>query len=292
MKEELNKICEIEENFDLKNYNTYRLNSTCDYFAKPSSVEEFKGLLEYVINNKVKYFILGNGSDIILPKHYDGIVINTRNLNNYEIHEDYVYAECGVMLNALAIKVTDMGYAGLDFATGVPGTVGGSAYMNAGCFGSEMSNIVISVEIFDGKEVRELTNKELEYGYRTSLLKSHREYVILSVKLRIEKGNVEELKALVTERTNKRMASQDLTHPSAGSVFRNPEGMAAGKLIDDLGLKGHSVNDAMVSFKHANFIINNKDATQDDIINLIEDIKSRVKAEYDIDLILEQEIVK
>ncbi len=292
MKKELISICEIEENFDLKKYNTYKLNSTCDYFAKPKNVEEFKKLIEYIIKNNIKYFILGNGSNIILPVHYDGVVIYTRGLNNYEIRENYVYAECGVMINALAIKVTDMGYAGLDFATGIPGTIGGSVYMNAGCFGSDVSNILISAEVFDGEKVIELSNEELKYGYRTSMLKEHKEYTILSCKLKIEKGNKEELKALVTERTNKRIASQDLSHPSAGSVFRNPEGTSAGKLIDDLGLKGYSVNDAMVSFKHANFIINNKDANQEDVVKLIEEIKSKVKDEYDIDLILEQEIIK
>ena len=292
MKKELNNICEIEENFDLKKYNTYKLNSTCDYFAKPKNVEEFKNLIEYVIKNNIKYFILGNGSNIILPVHYDGIIIYTRGLNNYEIRGSYVYAESGCMINALAIKVTDMGYSGLDFATGIPGTVGGSVYMNAGCFGSDVSNILISAEIFDGKEVKELTNEELKYGYRTSMLKNHKDYIVLSCKFKIEKGNREELKALVNERTNKRIASQDLSHPSAGSVFRNPEGTSAGKLIDDLGLKGHSVNDAMVSFKHANFIINNKDANQEDVVKLIEEIKTKVKEEYDIDLVLEQEIIK
>ena len=192
----------------------------------------------------------------------------------------------------LATKVTDMGYSGLDFATGIPGTIGGSVYMNAGCFGSDISNILISAEVFDGENVIELSHDELEYGYRTSMLKSHKDYIILSCKLRIEKGNIEELKALVKERTEKRVSSQDLSHPSAGSVFRNPEGMSAGKLIDDLGLKGYSVNDAMVSFKNANFIINNGEATQEDVVGLINEIKDKVKKEYDVELKLEQEIIK
>ena len=192
----------------------------------------------------------------------------------------------------LATNVTDMGYSGLDFATGIPGTIGGSVYMNAGCFGSDISNILISAEVFDGENVIELSHDELEYGYRTSMLKSHKDYIVLSCKLRIEKGNIEELKALVKERTEKRVSSQDLSHPSAGSVFRNPEGMSAGKLIDDLGLKGFSVNDAMVSFKHANFIINNGEATQEDVVGLINEIKDKVKKEYDVELKLEQEIIK
>ena len=292
MKKELKSICDIEENFSLKKYNTYKLDSTCDYFASPSNVSELKELINYVKNNNIKYFILGNGSNIILPVHFDGIVICLKKLNNYEIYDDYVYAEAGVMINALATKVTNKGFSGLDFATGIPGTIGGSVYMNAGCFGSDINNILISAEVFDGDNIIELSHDELEFGYRTSMLKHNKKYIVLSCKLRIEKGNLDELKALVKERTEKRVANQDLSHPSAGSVFRNPEGMSAGKLIDDLGLKGYSVNGAMVSFKHANFIINTSNANQDDIVKLIDIIKEKVKKEYNVELILEQEIIK
>ncbi len=292
MKKELKSICSIKENFELKNFNTYKLNCTCDYFVEPKNVQELKELFSFIKSNNIKYFVLGNGSNIILPVHYDGVVIYLKKLNNYEINDDYVYTECGVMINTLASKVTNMGYSGLDFATGIPGTVGGSVYMNAGCFGSDISNILISATIYDGNEIKELSNSDLEYEYRSSMLKNHKDYIVLSCKFKIEKSNLEELKALVLERTNKRVSSQDLSHPSAGSVFRNPEGLSAGKLIDDLGLKGFSVNDAMVSFKHANFIINNGDASGDDVIKLIEEIKTKVKKEYDIDLKLEQEIIK
>ena len=292
MKKELESICEIRSDFDLKKYNTYRLNSSCDFFAVPKNIDELKKLISYVIKNKIKYFILGNGSNIILPVHFDGVVVYLKKINNYEIYEDYVYAECGVMVNTLANKLVSMGYAGLDFATGIPGTIGGCTYMNAGCYGSDISNILISAEVFNGKKVIELTNKELEYGYRTSMLKTHPDYIVLSCKFKIEKSNTEELKALVKERTDKRISSQDLSHPSAGSVFRNPDGLSAGKLIDDAGLKGCSVNDAMVSLKHANFIINNNNANQEDVIKLIEKIQSKIKREYNIELKLEQEIIK
>lgn len=292
MKKELESICEIRSDFDLKKYNTYRLNSSCDFFAIPKNIDELKELISYIIKKKIKYFILGNGSNIILPVHFDGVVVYLKKINNYEIYEDYVYAECGVMVNTLANKLVSMGYAGLDFATGIPGTIGGCTYMNAGCYGSDISNILISAEVFNGKKVIELTNKELEYGYRTSMLKTHPDYIVLSCKFKIEKSNTEELKALVKERTDKRISSQDLSHPSAGSVFRNPEGLSAGKLIDDAGLKGCSVNDAMVSLKHANFIINNNNANQEDVIKLIEKIQSKIKREYNIELKLEQEIIK
>ena len=138
----------------------------------------------------------------------------------------------------------------------------------------------------------ELDNNDLHFKYRYSILKDHKDYVILSCKFRIHKESIDELKAITLERQNKRMSSQDLTHPSNGSVFRNPEGMSTGKLVDDLGLKGYSVNDASVSMIHANFIINKGHATQEDIVNLINQIKSKVKEAYDIDLVLEQEIIE
>ena len=292
MSTEISKICEVEENFDLKKHNTYRLVSSCKYFTSPKNLDELKELLNFIKENKLKYFILGNGSNIILPKFYDGVIISLKKLNNYEIKKNYVYAECGCMMNFLASKVTNEGYAGLDFATGIPGTIGGCVYGNAGCFGSDISKILISAEIYDGKDIITLNNEDFKFEYRSSMLKSHKDYIVLSCKFKIEKSNLEELKALVKERTDKRVASQDLSHPSAGSVFRNPEGVSAGKLIDDLGLKGLSVNDAMVSFKHANFIINNNNATGDDVVELIDEIKKRVKKEYDIELVLEQEIIK
>ena len=287
MSTEISKICEVEENFDLKKHNTYRLVSSCKYFTSPKNLDELKELLNFIKENKLKYFILGNGSNIILPKFYDGVIISLKKLNNYEIKKNYVYAECGCMMNFLASKVTNEGYAGLDFATGIPGTIGGCVYGNAGCFGSDISKILISAEIYDGKDIITLNNEDFKFEYRSSMLKSHKDYIVLSCKFKIEKSNLEELKALVKERTDKRVASQDLSHPSAGSVFRNPEGVSAGKLIDDLGLKGLSVNDAMVSFKHANFIINNNNATGDDVVELINEIKKRVKKEYDIELVLE-----
>ena len=196
------------------------------------------------------------------------------------------------MLNKLANDLVNMGYGGLDFAVGVPGSIGGSVYGNAGCFGSSISEVLIDAKVFDGKKVIILNNEEFKFDYRYSLLKEKKNYIVLSARFKIHKCDLNELKEAVKERNNKRMTSQDLTHPSNGSVFRNPEGYSAGKLIDDLGLKGYSVNDASVSMIHANFIINNGNATQEDIIKLIDHVKNRVKDEYGIELRLEQEIIK
>ena len=291
---ELKSICLLEENIDLKKYNTFKLESKAFCMVFPKTIDELKNVLKVLKKYKSKYFVIGNGSNIVLPEYYDGVIINLSNFNKYELKDNYVYAECGCMLNSLASKITNMGYSGLDFATGIPGTIGGSIYGNAGCFGSSMSKVVETITIFDGKNVREIKNEDMEFEDRTSILKkTNKKWIILSCKIKVEKGNLEELKELVKERTNKRLATQDLIHPSNGSMFRNPVGYAAaGKLIDDLGLKGYKIGDAMVSTIHANFIVNDGHATSEDVIKLVNKIRKDVKKAYGVDLVLEQEIIK
>ena len=270
---EFNKICECLENVDMEKYNTYRLVNHAKIMVFPSNVDELKKVVKLINKLSLKYFVIGNGSNIILPNYYDGVIINLSKFNKYEIKDNTLYVDAGVMLNKVASEVSNMGYRGLDFATGIPGTIGGSIHGNAGCYGSSISEVLISVTVLDKDKIREIKNKDLKFDYRYSI-------------------NINELKDLIKERTEKRVASQDLSHPSNGSVFRNPEGFAAGKLIDDLGLKGYSIGDAMISNKHANFIINNGKATTDDIIKLINKIKKDVKDHYDIELKLEQEIIE
>ena len=294
MIEKVKKICSCEEEVDLTKLNTFRLASKCMCLAHPKNEDELFELVKLLKKEKVKYFVMGNASNIILPQYYNGVVIKLDKFKEYEIHDDYVYAQCGVMLNKLASIVTDKGYAGLDFATGIPGTVGGSVYCNAGCFGSEISKILISARVYEDGEIKEYSWDDFKFEYRASILKrENSDAIILSCKLRIEKGNRDELLALVKERTEKRKATQDIEHPSNGSIFRNPEGFAAaGKLIEDAGLKGYSVNDIMVSYKHANFIINNGKGTQEDVIKIIKKIQKDVKKSFGADLHLEQEIIK
>ena len=292
MIEELNKICEVKVNDKISN--TFKLKSISFATIKPKNEEELINVIKILKKHRQKYMVLGNASNVILPEYYDGVVIKLDGFKDVNIEEDYVEVGSGTQIAALSNKLVNMGYAGLDFACGIPGTVGGSVYGNAGCYGSSISEVLISARVFDGKKVVELKNKAIKFEYRGSLFKNDKDkkYIILSCKFKIFKSNKDELKALVKERMEKRVASQDLDHPSNGSVFRNPEGFAAGKLIDDLGLKGYNVNGAMVSFKHANFIINNKNATQEDILKLIDYLKEEVKKGYNIDLVLEQEIIK
>lgn len=292
MIEELDKVCKVKTDIDLKNYNTLKLQSSALGMINPKNIRELAKALEILKKHKTKHFIIGNGSNIILPRFFNGIVIKLDKLNKYEIHEGSVYAESGVMINKLAMDLVDKGYSGLDFATGIPGTVGGCIYGNAGCYKSSISDVLIDATIYNGKDIITFTNKDFMFDYRYSVLKNHKDYIILSANFKIEKSDVEELKSLVVERTKKRVETQDLKNPSNGSMFKNPEGFAAGKLIDDLGLKGYSINDASISTKHANFIINKGNATQEDILELVDFIKDKVKKEYNIDLKMEQEIIK
>ncbi len=289
---ELNKICKTIENADLTKYNTYRLNSFCDVLVFVKSIDELKSVLKIIKKYKSKYFVIGNGSNIIIPEHYNGVIIKLE-LKDYKIEDDIVEVESGCMINKLSNELVSMGYGGLDFACGIPGTIGGSIYGNTGAYGSSISEVLISVKVLDGDKIIELSNEELEFGYRTSMFKTTKKrYIILSAKFRITKANKDELLAVCKERAEKRAASQDLSHPSCGSVFRNPEAAPAGKLIDDAGLKGYTIGGASVSYKHANFIINSNNATYTDIIKLIKYIKKQIKKIYDIDLVIEQQIIK
>ncbi len=291
MIEELSRICKVETDVDLTKYNTYRLNSFCYALVHVDSIEKLVSVISKLKEYKTKWFVLGNGSNVILPEYYDGVIIKL-DLNKYIIKSDEIYVEAGCMINKIAMMLAENGYAGLDFACGIPGTIGGSIYGNAGSYGSSISEVLISAIVLDGKKIVEYTNEELKFQYRSSILKEKHKLIVLSARFKIHKTDKEELLSIISERAEKRAASQDLSHPSCGSVFRNPEGMAAGKLIDDLGLKGYSIGGAMVSNIHANFIINNGNATSKDIIKLIRKIKRDVKKAYGIDLVLEQEIVK
>ena len=290
MIEKLKSKFECIENASLLNYNTYRLDTKCKLLVFPRDIFEFQEIM-YILNGS-KYFILGNGSNIILPDYYDGVVIKLKYFNNYNIFDEYIEADSGVMINKLSMELSKLGYKGFEWASGIPGTIGGCIYNNAGCYGSEISDNLIDVTVFCDNKIYCLRKDELSFSYRNSTFKMNNKFVILKAKFKFEKGDPEELLDLIKVRTNKRIESQPLEYPSCGSVFRNPEGLIAGKLIDEANLKGKCVGGAMVSNKHANFIINNGNATPEDIIKLINEIKNTIKKNYNIDLALEQEIIK
>lgn len=291
----LNNICDFEENVNLKNYNTYKIESSTKYLAFPKSIDELIKLLKYLNDNNKKYFLLGNGSNIILPdEEYDGVVISFKYLNKYDIKGNKVYAEAGTMLPKMAMDTINHSLKGLEWATGIPGTVGASILGNAGAYLHEIMEYVDEINVLDKDlSLKTLTKEDITYDYRTTSLKENRQYIIVSAVFNLENGNIEESMELVKDRLKRRQESQPLDYPSAGSVFRNPsKEMPAGKLIEELGFKGKSIGGAEVSIKHANFIINKNNALSKDIKDLISVIKENVKKEYNIDLVCEQEIIK
>ena len=292
MIKEIESICEIKCEEALTKYNTYRVNSVCHALVFPKTIKELKEVLSILKKYSIKYLILGNGSNVILPPYYDGIIIKLSNFSECNIKGNEVVVGAGYMFNKLSSELSNMEYTGYEWAVGIPGTVGGCIYNNAGAYKMSMSDLLISVTVLKNDEIIELSCNECNFGYRTSLFKEEKDYIILSCKLKLHKGNLDEIKSLISDRTKRRMETQPLNYPSCGSVFRNPDNIPAGKVIEEVGLKGYSIGGAKVSELHANFIINTGEATSEEIIKLINVIKDKVKNETDIDLILEQEIIK
>ena len=280
-------------NESLKDHTTYKVGGTCKYFITPKDLEELINLIKYLRKNNMKYMILGNGSNTIFSsKEYDGVIINLSNLNSMKIEGDKIDVEAGYQLIKLSMDALNNGLSGLEFAAGIPGNIGGAIFMNAGAYKSDMSNLVETVTFLDENlELKTLPKEELDFSYRKSLFQKNN-YIIISTVLKLTPGDKDEIKALMDKRKQRRIDSQPLEYPSAGSVFRNPsEDIFAGKLIEDLGLKGYTIGGAQISEKHANFIINIGNATGEDIKALIDLVKSKVKEEYNIDLHVEQRFI-
>lgn len=288
------KVGPVLENVSLKEYTTYKLDGTARFLVMPEDLLDLKKLIFYLKENNIPYKVIGGGSNLIFKNEiYEGVLISLKSFDKLEIVDNQIKVGSGYNLMKLALKVSKLGLSGLEFATGIPGTVGGAIFNNAGAYQSDMGYVVLEATVMSPNlEIMVLKNRQMDFHYRTSFFKKNPGYIILEAKMLLKKGNKEEIMDIIADRKKRRLASQPLEYPSAGSVFRNPKDIPAGKIIEDLGYKGKSVGDAMVSEKHANFIINKKNATGKDIITLIEQIKKDVYEKYHIDLILEQEIVE
>lgn len=288
-----NNRLEYYEEANLKKYNTYRLATICKYLVFPNTKEELRDLLKYLHDQKEKYIILGNGSNVIFAdSYYDGVVIILNKLNYKTIDNNTIEVGAGYSLQKLSIEACNLGLAGLEFACGIPGNVGASIAMNAGAYNHSMADVVETVEVINPNfEFINMSKEELEFEYRDSIFKKNKNYIIVSAKLKVELGDKEEILEKIRKRKEKRLETQPLDMPSAGSVFRNPPNMHAGAIIEQVELKGYNINGAQVSKKHANFIVNTGGAQGKDIVKLIETVQSKVKKEFNIDLILEQIII-
>ena len=287
-------ICKIYENVSISKYTTYRVGGICRVLAFPTDVSELIKLLKLLKSRNIKYKILGNGSNLLFSdKEYDGFLIK---LNSFDtltfLGNNKVKVGAGYSLIKLSLMAAKKGLTGLEFASGIPGTVGGAVFMNAGAYKSDMGYVVETVKVLTPNlEIINLENKEMNFHYRSYFLQTHRDYVCLEVILKLNVGKREAIEDVIRERRERRVASQPLEYPSAGSVFRNPEGGFAGQLIEESGLKGMTKGGAMISDKHANFVINYKDATSSDIKYLIDLAHDTVLEKYNVDMKIEQEFV-
>lgn len=287
-------IGKVEENVSLKKYTTYCSGGNARAIVFPKNIDALVMLLNILKNSPIKYKILGNGSNLLFSDSlYDGILIKLSEFDNIKfIGKNKVRVGAGYPLIKLSLQTAKKGLTGLEFASGIPGSVGGAVYMNAGAYKSDMGYVVESVKVLTPElNIINLVNKEMNFHYRSSFLQNHPGYICLEVTIELKIGKREAIEELIKERRKRRIESQPLEYPSAGSVFRNPPDNFAGKLIEDVGLKGLKKGGAMISSKHANFIVNYKNAKSSDIKYLIDLAHDKVLKEYGINMKIEQEFV-
>lgn len=263
----------------MKNHTTFRVGGKADYYAIPETKEEIRDTVRVCREWSVPFYIIGNGSNLLVSdKGYRGVMIQIcRGMNEITIEGRTLTAQAGALLSSIAGRALEAGLTGFEFAAGIPGTLGGACVMNAGAYGGEMKDVLRYVTVLteDG-EFLTLGRDELELGYRTSMI-ARKGYIALEAVIELEEGSRDQIKARMDELKERRVAKQPLEYPSAGSTFKRPEGYFAGKLIEEAGLRGFSVGDAQVSEKHCGFVINRGSATASDIMALITEVADRVE---------------
>ena len=269
----------------MSRHTTFRIGGEAACFIRISSEEQLRKLIPYFENVGIEYFVLGKGSNLLVgDKGYPGVI-----LQQIEAEGNRLQVQAGAALSKVALFAMERGLEGLEFAAGIPGTVGGGVVMNAGAYGGEMKQVVESVRVLSSEgEILTLDNDTMEFGYRTSIIRN-RNFTVLSVTFRLREGNREEIRARIEDFQKRRMEKQPLNYPSAGSTFKRPEGYFAGKLIMDAGLRGFQIGDARVSDKHCGFVVNVGKATARDVTDVIEEVQEKVRERFGVSL--EREVI-
>lgn len=283
---------EVKINALMKEHINFEVGGPADILLIPSKVEQIIESIKICKENNIPYFVMGNGSNLLVKDGgIRGVVIKLTGLTNLEVNETEIKADCGVMLKELSDKALENSLTGLEFACGIPGSVGGAVFMNAGAYNGEIKNVIKEAQVITSSgEIVTLSKDELELGYRTSNVMRDNS-IVINATFKLEKGNKEEIKETIDDLTQKREEKQPLEYPSAGSTFKRPEGYFAGKLIQDSGLKGYSIGGAAVSSKHSGFVINKDNATAKDILDLIAYIQAEVKKQFGVELHTEVRII-
>ena len=270
----------------MKRHTTFRIGGPADFFLLPSTVDEVRGILEICREEELPYFILGNGSNLLVSdRGYRGVIIQLyRNFSNISVEGNEICASSGALLSQIAAAARNASLTGFEFAGGIPGTLGGAVFMNAGAYGGELKDVLKeAVVMTEQGEILTLPVEKLDMGYRTSRIKKAG-YLVLEARLVLEQGDMDKIRDITKDLTEKRVSKQPLEYPSAGSTFKRPEGYFAGKLIMDAGLRGYQVGDAQVSEKHCGFVINKGNATAADVLTLIENVREKVQEQFGVTL--------
>lgn len=277
---------QVKKDEPMKSHTTFRVGGPADYFVTPQTAEEVAKVIEACRQEKVPYYIVGNGSNLLVSdKGYEGVIIQIyKQMNQVKVEGAQIHAQAGALLSMIAKRALDAELTGFEFAAGIPGTLGGACVMNAGAYGGEMKDVLKSVTVLTDKgEVKTLAKEELELGYRTSVI-AKKGYIVLEAVLELQKGEKEKIQAVMDDLKERRVTKQPLEYPSAGSTFKRPEGYFAGKLIQDAGLRGFQVGGAQVSEKHCGFVINKDQATASDVMNLMNQVSDKVYEEFGVRL--------
>lgn len=279
-----------EENIHLQEpmagYTTFRIGGPADCLVQIENKEQLIRVQKYLMQVEMPFFILGNGSNLLVSdKGYRGIVLQIGpKMSRIEVDGNVITAQAGALMSQVARTALEHGLTGLEFASGIPGTIGGGVVMNAGAYDGEMSGVVTQVNVVNSAgECMELENDTMEFGYRTSIIKNN-PFTVTEVILKLEKGDREQIKAKMEDLAARRREKQPLEYPSAGSTFKRPKGYFAGKLIMDAGLRGFRVGGAKVSEKHCGFVVNTGNAAAEDVRDLISEVQERVKEKFNVDL--------
>lgn len=270
----------------MSRHTTFRVGGPADFFVTPKAKEEVRDVIRICKEAGMPYYIIGNGSNLLVSDAgYRGVIVQIyKEMNEVKVEGDLVRAQAGALLSGIAAKALGAELSGFEFASGIPGTIGGACVMNAGAYGGEMKDVLESVTVLTGEgKIIELGRNELELGYRTSVI-AKKGYIVLGAVLKLERGDGEKIKTYMDELKEKRVTKQPLEYPSAGSTFKRPEGYFAGKLIEDAGLRGFQVGGAQVSEKHCGFVINRDHATAADIMELMRQVQIRVKENSGVNL--------
>lgn len=276
----------IHKNEPMSRHTTFRIGGEADCLIEVEDTDQLIKVLEYIRKVEIPFFVLGNGSNLLVSDEgYRGIIIKIGNkMSKITVEGNHITAQAGVRLGKVAAVAMEHDLKGLAFASGIPGTIGGAVVMNAGAYGGEMCQVITSVTVVseDG-EVLQLDNPTMEFGYRTSIIKK-RPLIVVEAQLELSEGNKDEIRAEMEELAGKRIAKQPLEYPSAGSTFKRPEGYFAGELIQKSGLAGFRVGEAEVSTKHCGFVINTGNATASDVMQVIRGVQKKVLEVYGVEL--------